>query len=88
MNGGQELTDRTAFVPCVCVCCNRYQTYYEQQHVKQIILRQHRGIYHIATKTKIMGYIETFLIILCSVLQYVFVRRLFKNKKLMSVLGV
>ncbi len=78
---------------CLCVrLCVRFalfsSRYYEQQHVKQIILRQHRGIYHIATKTKIMGYIETFLIIMCSVLQYVFVRRLFRNKKIMAVLGV
>lgn len=57
-----------------------YQAYYEQQHIKQILHRQHRGIWSFAVKVKVLGYAEAFFIVLCSVLQYVFVRRLFKGK--------
>jgi len=57
-----------------------YQAYYEQQHIKQILHRQHRGIWHFAVKVKVLGYTEAGLIVLCSILQYVFVRRLFKSK--------
>merc|ERR1711977_736464 len=52
----------------------------EQQHIKQILHRQHRGIWHFAVKVKVLGYTEAGLIVLCSILQYVFVRRLFKSK--------
>ena len=57
-----------------------YQTYYEQQHIKQLLTRGHRGIWFFAEKTKILGLVEAGLIVVCSVLQYVFVRRLFKSK--------
>lgn len=61
-----------------------YQAYYEQQHIKQILNRQHRSIAYVSVKTKVFGYIEAFLIIFCSSLQYFFVRRLFKNKKALA----
>ena len=46
-----------------------YQAYYEQQHIKQILNRQHRSIAYVSVKTKVFGYIEAFLIIACSSLQ-------------------
>ena len=65
-----------------------YQAYYEQQHIKQILNRQHRSIAYVSIKTKVFGYVEAFLIVLCSLLQYLFVRRLFKNKKVLQGLMI
>merc|ERR1711934_455879 len=49
-----------------------YQTYYEQQHIKQLLTRGHRGIWFFSEKTKVLGLVEAGLIVVCSVLQYVF----------------
>jgi len=64
-----------------------YQAYYEQQHIKQIMNRQHRGIWQFAVKVKILGSVEAFSIVLCSIIQYICVRRLFRGKKSGSVRG-
>mmetsp|Transcript_2745 Transcript_2745/g.6934 ORF Transcript_2745/g.6934 Transcript_2745/m.6934 type:complete len:303 (-) Transcript_2745:114-1022(-) len=64
-----------------------YQSHNEQNHIKQIQIYQHRCLLFIAMKAKVLGYLETFMIVLCSGLQVYFVRRLFKKKKIQSLYG-
>ncbi len=64
-----------------------YQSHNEQVHIKQIQFYQHRCLHFIALKATFLGFVETFMIVLCSALQFVFVRRLFRKKKAQSFYG-
>ena len=64
-----------------------YHAHNEQQHIKQIQIWQNRLLAYVAFKLKVYGLAESVLIVLCSMLQFYFLRRLFKNKKAMAQLG-
>ena len=63
-----------------------YHAHNEQQHVKQIQLYQHRCLYVFGVKRKWLGFLQSLIIVICAVLQFVFVRRLFRNKKVQKIL--
>ena len=59
-----------------------YHTLYEQQHIRQIIQRQNKGVKSISKRTVFAGLLETIIICMSSILQVYFVRQLFKSKNI------
>ncbi len=59
-----------------------YHTLYEQQHIRQIMQRQNKGVKSISKRTVFAGLLETIIICMSSILQVYFVRQLFKSKNI------